>query len=339
LAAFLIQTAPAAVMAKTLVTSSGDVPGTCPSSFACTLRQAIVSTFAGDVIEFGPLITTVTITTDSPLSLNNSITIDGANRVTITGNGNTSLFVVESGASVQLTGLTIQDGAATLGGGIYVSEGGTLALNNSTVTSNTASFAGAGIFNDGTATLTNSTFSANTGPDFGGGIFNEGTLTMSNSTVSGNSSTQLGGGISIGSGTATMTNITVSNNTSLYGGGISADYTTTISGSIVAGNTQRNFFDIFGPVTRLFCLGDASTLNLGALANNGGPTQTILPGPGSTAINGIPCSDAPQTDQRGLIRPDPASAASASPCDVGAVEVGSVPDVIFVNGFELAASG
>ncbi len=325
-------------MAKTLVTSSGDVPGICPSSFACTLRQAIVSTFSGDVIEFAPLITTVAITTDATLSLNNSITIDGGNRVTITGNGNTSVFVVEPGASVQLIGLTIQDGDATLGGGIYVSKGGTLALNNSTVTSNTASFAGAGIFNDGTATLTNSTFSANTGPDFGGGIFNEGTLTMSNSTVSGNSSTQLGGGISIGSGTATMTNITVSNNTSQYGGGVSADYTTTINRSIIAGNTQRNFLDIFGPASRLACLLDASTLNLGALANNGGPTQTILPGPGSAAINAISCSDVPQTDQRGLIRPDPASAASASPCDVGAVEVGSVPDVIFVNGFELAAS-
>lgn len=326
-------------MAQTLVTSSGDLPGICPSSFACTLRQAIVSTFAGDVIEFAPLITTVAITTDATLSLNNSITIDGGNRVTITGNGNTSVFVVEPGASVQLIGLTIQDGDATLGGGIYVSEGGTLALNNSTVTSNTASFAGAGIFNDGTATLTNSTFSANIGPDFGGGIFSQGTLTMSNSTVSGNSSTQLGGGISIGSGTATMTNITVSNNTSLYGGGVSADYTTTINRSIIAGNTQRNFIDIFGPASRQACLLDASTLNLGALANNGGPTQTILPGPGSAAINGISCSDVPQTDQRGLIRPDPASAASATPCDVGAVEVGSVPDVIFVNGFELAASG
>ena len=92
---------------------------------------------------------------------------------------------------------------------------------------------------------------------------------MSNCTVSGNSSTQLGGGISIGSGTATMANITVSNNTSEYGGGVSGGYTTTISGSIVAGNTQRNFFEFSDSVTRLFSLGDASTLNLGALANNG----------------------------------------------------------------------
>ena len=172
LAAFLIQTA--------LGGGDGENPrhvergftvALVPVHLACTLRQAIVSTFAGDVIEFAPSITTVTITADATLSLNNSITIDGANRVTITGNGNTSLFVVESGASVQLTGLTIQNGDAMLGGGIYVSEGGTLALNNSTVTSNTASFAGAGIFNDDRR-LTNSTFSANTGPDFGGGIFN-----------------------------------------------------------------------------------------------------------------------------------------------------------------------
>jgi len=54
---------------------------------------------------------------------------------------------------------------------------------------------------------------------------------------------------------------------------------------------------------------------LGALAANGGPTPTMLPGPGSAAVNalaGVPC---PGTDQRGLPRP------ALGACDAGAVEV------------------
>ncbi|HET6691046.1 MAG TPA: choice-of-anchor Q domain-containing protein [Miltoncostaeaceae bacterium] len=54
---------------------------------------------------------------------------------------------------------------------------------------------------------------------------------------------------------------------------------------------------------------------LGALAANGGPTPTLLPGAGSVAINalaGVPC---PGTDQRGLPRP------ALGACDAGAVEI------------------
>jgi CSLREA domain-containing protein len=58
--------------------------------------------------------------------------------------------------------------------------------------------------------------------------------------------------------------------------------------------------------------GDA---RLGALADNGGATPTLLPGAGSAAINalsGVPC---PGTDQRGLPRP------ALGACDAGAVEI------------------
>ena len=65
---------------------------------------------------------------------------------------------------------------------------------------------------------------------------------------------------------------------------------------------------------------------LGALADNGGPTQTRLPGTGSPLIDAIPldaCDDGDgvtgpgivDTDQRGVSRPQGAG------CDIGAVEV------------------
>ena len=65
-----------------------------------------------------------------------------------------------------------------------------------------------------------------------------------------------------------------------------------------------------------------AALNLGPLQDNGGSTQTILPGPGSPAIDAIPVLDCVNSiglrltnDQRGVLRPQGAN------CDVGAVEV------------------
>ena len=78
----------------------------------------------------------------------------------------------------------------------------------------------------------------------------------------------------------------------------------------------------------------ASDPLLGALADNGGFTQTLMPGTGSSAINAVPCYLAPLTDQRGAARPDPTSAGLTKGCDMGAVEAGAVAfDVIFIDGF------
>jgi large repetitive protein len=57
--------------------------------------------------------------------------------------------------------------------------------------------------------------------------------------------------------------------------------------------------------------------NLGLLLDNGGPTRTHVPNPGSPAIDrGGAC---PATDQRGFLR------GPVAPCDSGAVEVGALP--------------
>ena len=68
---------------------------------------------------------------------------------------------------------------------------------------------------------------------------------------------------------------------------------------------------------------------LGALGNNGGPTQTMLPAGGSAAINIIPNSQRLiPFDQRGGSRP------SGGGCDAGAVEVNAVLDLIFYDDFD-----
>ncbi|HEY6285402.1 MAG TPA: choice-of-anchor Q domain-containing protein, partial [Ktedonobacteraceae bacterium] len=119
-----------------------------------------------------------------------------------------------SGNTASSSGGTINQGISGGGGGI--SNEGTLTLNNSTISGNSA-FGGGGIFNSGTLTLNNSTVSANTAST-GGGIFNGGTLTLNNSTISANTASDGGGFYIVGSSgviSTTTTNTTIINNSTI----------------------------------------------------------------------------------------------------------------------------
>ncbi len=68
---------------------------------------------------------------------------------------------------------------------------------------------------------------------------------------------------------------------------------------------------------------------LAPLADNGGATPTLLPAADSPAIDAGNDEDCPETDQRGVSRPQ------GSGCDIGAVEtIDSSHDRLFANGFE-----
>ena len=258
-----------------------------------------------------------------------------------------------AGASLALNGLTLSQGKVTAdscagysnGGGICIADAN-LTLTGSTVSGNSARRNGGGIYSgSGSLTLAHSTVSGNSTSGRGGGIgSSSGALTLSDSTVSGNSTAAWGGGIICYGGIQTFTNSTITGNTANFGGGIytkgvftltqsSVSKNTagsygggldgvgsgTITNSIVSGNTQPsgdiNLIGGWTGTNNLIGV-PAATLNLGPLQDNGGPTQTMLPGVGSAAIDGVPagsCSLA--TDQRGFVRPQGVL------CDIGAVEV------------------
>jgi hypothetical protein len=117
----------------------------------------------------------------------------------VNGGGLGSVFTIEAGKRVTLSGMTIENGKADEGGGI--NNMGTLNLNNVVVTDNTANFGG-GIYNQaGMVTINKgSSISGNSVTQGGGGIFNDGlgniaTVTINKgSTISGNTAV-LGGGI------------------------------------------------------------------------------------------------------------------------------------------------
>jgi Bacterial Ig-like domain len=176
----------------------------------------------------------------------------GAGVLAINGNNETRAFGIASGAKATISGLTIRNGKAHAGdpNGGGIANSGTLTLNNSTVSINTATNAGGGINNNrGTVTLNNSTVSGNKATSLGGGgIYNTGTVTLNNSTVSGNEASEAGGIYNDG-GTLTLNRSTLSGNTANHsGGGIRSDgglsgtqKTTTITNSTISGNTASSF--------------------------------------------------------------------------------------------------
>lgn len=198
-----------------------------------------------------------------------------------------------------------------------------------------------GIGNDGTLTLTDSTVSGNTiGIENG---FGAGPMTIVNSTIAKNKSNDGSvAGIDNG-GNMTIIASTVSENS---GGGIYSDYAPiTLGATIVAGNSGGNCgaqgpgllysigYNLTDDKNGAVCSFTAATdlvnknPHLGPLANNGGPTETMLPARTSPGANVIPRSTTlrgvkvcPGTDQRGVSRPG----AGETRCTVGAVEAGGV---------------
>ena len=289
-----------------------------------------------------------------------SLTIAGTGASTTTAQAHPDdfgpgVFTINSG-TVTISGLTVTGGDYYAGGGIF-NDGATVSLADITVAHNGATGGGGGIDNAaGTMTLTGSTVSGNSTSDTAGGILNGGTMAISDSTVSGNYTCHEGGGIE-NSGAMTVTDSTVSGNTDACtgsaqgelsndsGGTLNVAATIVASGSLADGDCSGGVTDegynIADDSTCGFgatgSIDNAPTLDssLGALGNNGGLTQTILPAADSPAVGFIPTGTTrnsilicPRIDQRGV--------ASQGSCTIGAVEV---PFAIYINSIPSATPG
>jgi len=345
----LTVTAPSLVVNNTGDAGSGD--SDCPANPTtsgagnCTLRDAIAAATAikGGSITFDPAVfgtaQTITLTGTLTISGNMSIAGPGANLLAVSGNSAFPVFYVNGGVTAAISGLTVTKGygvyAISADGGGIINQG-TLTLSNSTVSGNSGgnSGSGGGLDNNGTMAVIDCTFSGNsTAAGFGGGIMNFNTLTVSNSTFSGNSaqSGYEGGGIH-NDGTLTVSNSTISGNTGgfLGGGGIGNSGTMTLNNSIVAGNTGG---DVAGSYSTSSVNLVGGTPGLSALGNYGGPTQTLLPLPGSAALCAGSASAAAgagiTSDQRGVtMNLTTANAAAYTGvggyCPAGSIDIGAV---------------
>ncbi|MFC1596540.1 choice-of-anchor Q domain-containing protein [Planctomycetota bacterium] len=167
-----------------------------------------------DTIEFAPGLAGGTITlAGTELAITEDLTISGlgADQLTISGGNASRVFSVDAGVTAEISDVTVADGYAIEGGGIYSS--GLLSIENSALIGNSSDDQGGGIWSDGTLDITHSTITENESVWYqGGGIWSDGTANITDSTFSSNSSYDDGGGIwSIG--TLNITDSTFSDNT------------------------------------------------------------------------------------------------------------------------------
>jgi predicted outer membrane repeat protein len=246
-------------------------------------------------------------------------------------------------ASLWLAGAVLHgnEGNDYGGGGIY-NRGGDLWVTDTTFDGNSGALVGGGLVNyAGHSTLTGVTFSGNSAQG-GGGVYSYvGTITLTHVTLSGNHasgfSTYTGGGLlNDEQNRAWLQHVTFANNTAPAAGaalqykafGASELHLTNVLFAADLGQAVPPAnCEGYAPDTAVFNLSTDTSCtpagsgnrrgvaaDLGALANNGGPTLTHLPATGSEAVDHGQCIGGLTFDQRGLPR------FVGAACDIGAVE-------------------
>lgn len=283
----------------------------------------------------------------------NSGVLNVVNSTVTNNTGSRGGGIANNGGRVTIESSTVSNNSGSgnfAGGGIdSIGAGAALTIRNSSIIGNSHSLDAGGISSGGALTIENSTIANNRAGRDAGGISNSTSLsdppvTITNCTISGNRGgggpgvvgsgiVHFGGRLVIDSSTITA-NSSGSNASGIASAGNAATTLLEVRNSIIAGNTgnvdlssgtgadntfQSNGYNIIGSGaanTDFNATGDTINVSnplLGALADNGGPTQTHLPQTGSPALNRG--NTALAIDQRGTARPQ------GSADDIGAVEV------------------
>jgi CSLREA domain-containing protein len=306
------------------VTTTAD-PGSGSCGATCALRDAITAANAeghGD-INFATGVTgTITLGSELPVVAGTvDIVGPGASALTVSGNNATPIFGVTTG-TLDLAGLAVMNGKSASNGGGISNTSGLVTLSNVVMSNDSATSDGGAINNGGTLLASDSTFFANKAV-LGSAIYNTGAAGLAYSTVSSNVASS-GGGIYNNSGAAlTVANTTFAGNTGGTGPGIDSPGALSVSNSIT---------DVSAECSGTGCPTTAASgnvvgaTNLATLGYYGGPTPTVLPQPGSSAICKGSAALIPTnaiTDQRGFANENLSYAgySATTPCvDAGAVQ-------------------
>ena len=282
----------------TVTTTADPGSGTCGTT--CALRDAITASNAaghGDIVFATAVTGTITLGSALP-AISGAVNVVGpaTGSLTISGNSAYQVFSVTTG-SLDLSDLTIAHGKSASTGGAINNTAGAVSLTNVLLSSNNATTLGGAIDNGGALMINDSTFAGNTAPT-GSAIYNSGSTDATYSTFSGNTAST-GGGIFNNSGASlALANTTFAGNTGGTGAGIDNTGSLSLTNSI---------FDVGSACIGTGCSTSGAGNVLGAtklasLASNGGPTPTVLPAPGSSAICAGSLALLPPvgTDQRGF---------------------------------------
>jgi len=219
------------------------------ASCTSTAFTAVLSTAKEILFDCGAL--PITLTLSSAQSIASNVTINGGNKVTLDMAHADRHFLVQAGAALTLTQITLMNGAGDCGGAVNVAgnarltlaetrfignhgnlQGGAVCVNtNGAATiattlfmSNTAGTHGGAIGNYGSTSISDSKFTGNTAGINGGGVDTTVNLTVTNSAFISNTAGFRGGGVNNYVGTLTIGNSSFSRNAAgMYGGGVSND--------------------------------------------------------------------------------------------------------------------
>lgn len=276
---------------------------------------------------------TITLTSGAltvpPYTTINGTSFNGANTVTVNGNGASSVFTVASGTIAWIKNLNITHGSSLYGGAI--DNAGNLTIASCGLTGNSSSIGGGAIRNNsGTLVIEDSTLANNTSVSSGGIANLNGILTVLNSTFYNNGAQYNGGALMNNGGTVSVLGSTITGNyAGQYGAGIYSNSTLAIGNTILSGNVlgASNSSSIYddlddqtGAAAFLATNGNAggnivghynsssvtapASSGLSAFGNYGGTTQTFVPQPGSAAICAGTLANigGATSDQRGSLR-------------------------------------
>ncbi len=328
----------------TVTTIVDEANGTTDPSFGTGtgLREAITyaATLPGpQVVTFAPALAGQSVQLRSYYSLN-----------AVSISSNVVLRGPASGAGITLVagqpGLNLRHFA--------VEAGGLLTLENLTLRGGRGQGAGGSILSAGQLTITGCTFTDNSSTQEGGAIHASGTsLVVTNSTFAGNSASSDAAAIAAHATACSLQNVTIIDNIAGLGAALSSrSPALLLRNTLVARNTIQGAIEsnvslgqggalnpasshnLFGPGAAVNggpgSVSDvASTqLQMGALASNGGTTQTAALLAGSPAVNAGTATGAAATDQRGKLRPQ-----------FGVVDIGAVEQTAFDTGQTIVTAG
>ncbi len=165
---------------NTLDDSDSIAGGICTGSAACSLREALgiaSDNNSGDIIFQTGLSGTITLSSGLAIGGNLNIQGPGASKLTVSDNHLSTVFIISTGVTAAISGLTIANGKNNIdydsGGGGLFNTGSVATIENCTFAGNSSTSDGGAIIQGfGTLMVENSTFLNNSGVNVGGGILN-----------------------------------------------------------------------------------------------------------------------------------------------------------------------
>jgi hypothetical protein len=324
---------------------------------AGSLRAVLAAAASGETITFSlPAPSTITLTSgELPITTSVTISGPGADALSIFNASGRVFNLDTSGKTVLISGVHLSGQNPSGNGGAIINNGGALTLQYVLIDNSSTTGEGGAVENNYNGsvsyslTIQNSTIANNTANKAGAIAFIGCDLRIENSTIYGNHATDSFGAMTLLGGCGYIYNSSIVGNTAAFSvGGINSQSSAlTIESSILANNTDSSgindlnrtgggnsfvyasnsiFSESFVPADNVLNGSDVNDQvgvdpQLGALANNGGATPTLRPGPTSPALGLGSNSQGYAYDQRGagFARNADASGAAGN-VDIGAIQ-------------------